>query len=214
MRSDVSGALRNEMELFLALTEAQSWLDQDLPERATTLIDGVRSLANPAEIEQLIEVEALALASASERATQARRRGDIPAAARAVADAEQSAATLRAMEAPAARDDSPPISWFARGRLLLVDGERQRARGHVDPACWRIALESADRVGMRGAASYARMRLVEAMMDAGTSASEVTEALDTADVGAAEHGDAATIDRLVILRARLPGPPAAGAPSS
>jgi hypothetical protein len=209
VRPSFGEAQRNDMELYLALVEAQSWLDRELPERATLIIDSVRTFANSSDIDQLVDVETLALASASARVVYARQKGDIDAAAEAVAEAERLAGTCRELEAAAARGDSAPISWFARGRLLLVDGELQRARGQADATTWRVAAEKAERVGHRSTATYARMRCVETLVDAGAATAEVTEALDAADAAAAERGDATILAKLAALRARAEGPPGA-----
>jgi len=201
-RGSSGQAMRQELELQLRLVEAASHLSQDRPDRAEPVLDGVRALVDPAEPDGIVELETLALEVATERAVQARRRGDLEAAAVAVADAERLAVTCRGLEAAAGQAGSVPLSWSARGPLLFVDGELQRARGQADPACWRDAVEAAERVGIRRTAAYALMRLVEALIDARSPMPELHEAFAAAEVVAIEHGDASILARLAGLRAR------------
>ena len=202
IRGSVGQARSQALELDLRLVEARSHLGQDRPDRAEPVLDGARALIDPAEPDWTVELETLALEVAGERAVQARRSGDLEAAAVAAADAERLAVTCRGLEAAAAKGGSAALSWFARGSLLLVDGELKRARGQADPACWRVAVEAAERVGIRRTAAYARMRLVEALIDAGSAAPELEEALAAAEAVAVEHGDASILARLAVLRVR------------
>jgi class 3 adenylate cyclase len=202
VRRDFGQTMNVELEVNLRLVEALSHLSQEHPERAEPVLSGARALVDPAELDQIFELETLALEAAAERAVHARRDGDLEAAAAAVADAERLAATCRAFEAAATQPGSAPLSWLVRGALLLIDGELQRARGQADPATWRVAVEAAERVGIRSVAAYARMRLVEALIDAGSAAREVEEALKAAEAAANEHGDASILAKLAVLRAR------------
>ena len=189
-----------ECELMMA--EARSQLSQDRPDGAESVLDGIRALIDPTDSEGIVQLEALALQAAGERAVEARFRGDLKAAAVAVADVERLAASCRSLEAASGQAESAPLSWWARGPLLIVDCELQRARGLADPACWRSAVEAAERVGVRSVAAYARMRLVEALIDAGSAGLELHDAIDAAEVVAIEHGDVTITARLAALRAR------------
>ncbi len=202
IRGSVGQARWQALELDLRRVEARSHLSQDRPDRAELVLDGARALVDPSEPEQIVELETLALEVAGERAVQARRSGDLEGAAVAVADAERLAVTCRGVEAAAGQAGSVPLTWFARGPLLLVDGELQRARGQADPACWRVAAEAAERVGARRTAAYARMRLVEALIDADSPKPELEEALAAAEAVASDHGDASILTKLAVLRVR------------
>ena len=202
VRRNVGHTRSQVLELELKSVEAQSQLGQDRPARAETVINGARDLVDPDEPDQSVVLETLALVVAGERAVQARRSGDLEAAAMATADAERLAVTCRGLEASVALAGSAPLSWLARGSLLVVDGELRRARGQADPACWRVAVEAAERVGFRRMATHAWMRLVEALIDAGSPRPELREALDAAEVAAVEYGDVTITARLAVLRAR------------
>jgi class 3 adenylate cyclase/tetratricopeptide (TPR) repeat protein len=214
VRGGSGQAMRSWLDLDLRLVEASSHLSQGRADRAERVLDGARALVDPSESEQIVELETLALEAASERAVQARRSGDLEAAHVAAADAERLAVTCGGLAAAAAKAGSAPFSWLARGPLLLVDGELQRARGQADPACWRVAAEAAERMGIRRTAAHARMRLVEALIEAGSAAREVEEALHAAEAVAIEHGDAAILARLAVLRARATAQSAAESSAS
>jgi ATP/maltotriose-dependent transcriptional regulator MalT len=153
-----------------------------------------------------------AMRACADLAEQARARRDQPAAAAAVATADDLAAWAERMGgAPFA--DHPYVAAIA-AEGATWDAERTRLSGPSDPDAWGGAAKAWQDLGCPHRAGYAWWRQAQAQLDAGQPAATAADTLRAAAVAADGHAPLLAQIRILADRARIQLRPAAGAPAA
>jgi tetratricopeptide (TPR) repeat protein len=145
-------------------------------DRGRRLAAEAKRLVPDGDLDLLVWIELTLVQAESGRALEARSRGDESVTKRAVRAARRSAKRARSLREEA-QNGMARLTWDGEASLVLLDGELARAEGRPDPAAWRRAIERLAEGSLGWLEAYARVRLVEALLESGAAGDVITEAL-------------------------------------